>query len=130
MNINGIIGKTVHIGVLEYEVTLTVEEVYTVGVVGYKSAVVYIPTLREVALEDKAIAVLLNEYLTDRQRRIGNGGFSQGNISGPKRLRIMGYFIVYLFGIKSIAIELFQAKSHRALLYVKRMTRLKLSYSF
>ena len=41
----------------------------------------------------------------------------------------MGYFIVYLFGIKSIAVELFLAKSHRALLYVKRMTRLKLSYS-
>ena len=42
----------------------------------------------------------------------------------------MGYFIVYLFGIKSIAIELFHAKSHRALLYVKRITRLKLPILF
>ena len=40
-----------------------------------------------------------------------------------------GNFIVYLFGIKSVTVKLFHTKSHRGLLYVTGMTRLKLSYS-
>ena len=57
MNINGIIEKTVHIGVLEYEVTLTVEEVYTVGVVGYKSAVALVIHIHTEVIKVHILAV-------------------------------------------------------------------------
>lgn len=72
-------------------------------------------------------------HLTVKPSKIVNSlflfGFLTARLNSYSLYAECGYFIVYLFGIKSITVELFHAKSHRGFLYVKRMTGLKLSYS-